>query len=101
MGEILLKIHESYRWVVGVCDREVYGRKLVEGNRILDLTGDFFKGKEFSEEEARQEIVRCEREDATFNFVGEKSVALALELGLVNEEGILRREGVPIALVLL
>jgi len=101
MGDILLKVYESYRWVVAVCDKDVFGRKLKEGSRVLDVSGDFFKGGVFSEDEVRDEIVRCAREDATFNFVGEKSVGIARYLGLVSEEGVIEIEGVPFALVLL
>lgn len=101
MGKILLKVHESYRWVVAVCDKDVFGRKLVEGKRILDVGGEFFNGEEMNEEKASEEIIRCNDEDATFNFVGEKSVALAKKLGLVKEEGISKIEGIPFALVLL
>ena len=101
MGEILLKIHESYRWVVAVCDKEVFGRKLIDGKRVLDLSGRFFEGDLMSEDKAREEIIRCAREDATFNFAGKDSVALAKELGLVTDEGVVMIEGVPFALVLL
>jgi hypothetical protein len=100
MGEILLKVHESYRWVVAVCDKDVFGRKLVEGKRVLDVSGVFFEGEEMSDEEVEAEIVRCNREDATFNFVGEKSVGIAKELGLVKDEGIVTIDGVPFALLL-
>ena len=99
--DILLKVHESYRWVVAVCDKDVFGRKLVEGDRVLDVSGVFFEGKEMSEDEVRDEIVRCNREDATFNFVGEKSVGIAERLGLVKDESVVIIEGVPFALVLL
>ena len=113
MGNVLLKVHESYRWVVAVCDVDVFGRKLREsevgslkseegkGGRVLDVSGDFFRGEEMSEGEAREEIVRCNGEDATFNFVGEDSVRIAKELGLVKDEGVSYIEGVPFALVLL
>jgi hypothetical protein len=101
MGEIFLKVHESYRWVVAVCDVDVFGRKLKDGDHVLGLSGDFFKGEEMSLDEAREEIVRCNREDATFNFVGTRSVGLAKELGLVNDEGVVEIAGVPVALVLL
>ena len=101
MGEILLKVHESYRWVVAVCDKDVFGRKLIDGKRVLDLSGQFFDGDSMSEEKIREEIVRCSREDASFNFVGEDSVALAKELELVTDEGVVEIEGVPFALVLL
>jgi hypothetical protein len=101
MGEILLKVHESYRWVVAVCDKDVYGSKLVEGNRVLDLTGKFFEGNSMSLGGAEAEIVRCAREDATFNFVGKDSVELARKVGLVKSEGVMEIDGVPFALVLL
>ena len=101
MGEILLKVHKSYRWVVAVCDGSVFGRKLREGERVLDVSGDFFRGDEMSLDEARVEIVRCAGEDATFNFVGDKSVGIAKELGLVKDSGVIEIEGIPVALVLL
>ena len=101
MGEILFKIHDSYRWVVAVCDKDVYGRKLEEGLRALDLTGPFFKGEEMEFDKAKEEIIRCLGEDATFNFVGSKSVKIAKELGLVIDEGVVSIEGIPFALVLL
>jgi hypothetical protein len=101
MGEILLKVHESYRWVVAVCDKDIFGRKLHEGKRALDISGQFFDGKEMSEEQATNEIIRCNSEDATFNFVGEKSVALAKKLGIVKSDGIIYIEGIPFGLVLL
>lgn len=103
MGEknILVKIHESYRWVVAVCDKEIFGRKLVEGKRVLDVSGIFFKGEAMDEEAAVDEIIRCNGEDATFNFVGERSVGIAKELGIVKNEGVFVIQGVPFALVLL
>lgn len=101
MGNVLIRVHESYRWVVAVCDEDIFGRKLSEGNRVLDVSGVFFKGKAMNEEDAENEIVRCSCEDATFNFVGEKSVALAKKVGIVKDEGITFIDGVPFALVLL
>jgi len=100
MGEILFKIHKSYRLVVAICDKSVYGRKLVEGNRQLDLTGPFFQGDEVSEKELKEKITDCFKEDATFNIVGEKSIRVAKELEIVKDEGVIEIEGVPFALVL-
>ena len=75
MGEILFKIHKSYRLVVAICDKDVYGRKLVsprddsskddsgepsgepDGRRQLDLTGPFFKGEEISEGDLKEKII--------------------------------------------
>ncbi len=101
MGNILVKVHESYRWVVAVCDGDVFGRKLVDGKRVLDVSGEFFNGKVMSVGEARDEIVRCAGEDATFNFVGEESVGLAKELGIVKDSGVIEIDAVPFGLVLM
>ena len=103
MGEkdILVKVHESYRWVVAVCDKDIFGRKLVEGKRVLDVSGVFFEGEAMDKEKVKNEIIRCNNEDATFNFVGEKSVGIAKELGIVKDEGVVMIDGVPFALVLL
>ena len=101
MGGILLKVHKSYRWVVAVCDEDVFGRILREGNRVLDVSGDFFKGESMSLEKAGDEIERCAREDATFNFVGKDSVAIAKELELVKDEGVVDIDSVPFGLVLM
>jgi hypothetical protein len=101
MSEVLIRVHESYRWVVAVCDADVFGMKLLDGKRVLDLSGKFFDGKSFSLSDAGAELERCAAEDATFNFVGRKSVDLAKGLGLVKDEGVIGIEGVPVALVLL
>ncbi len=100
MGEIIIKAHKSYREVVAVCDSDLLGKKFLEGERVLDLTGQFFEGDEFSFEEALEKIKFYVREDATFNIVGEDSVGLCLKVGIISEEGVLRVDGVPFALVL-
>ena len=101
MGEILLKVHESYRFVVSICDKELLGKKFVEGKRQLDLTGEFFKGDEFDLKEVQDKVCRLVEEDATFNVVGEKSVKILKDLGVVRGEGVLEVSGIPFALVLL
>tara|TARA_Y100000310_G_C20699549_1_gene828438 strand:- start:861 stop:1199 length:339 start_codon:yes stop_codon:yes gene_type:complete len=100
-GKVLLKVHKSYRIVIAVCDKELYGEKIIDGKKQLDLTGEFFKGEEMTLEEAKERIINYYKEDATFNFIGEKSVALALETGIIEKEGILKVSGVPFSLRLL
>jgi len=99
--KILLKVHDSYRTVVAICDKELLGKLFTEGEKQLDLTGKFFQGDEIDEGEAKKEIEKCLREDATFNIVGENSVNLAKEIGMINDSGIIKIDGIPFALVLL
>jgi len=102
---MLVKIHDGSRLVIAVCDSELIGKKFeqeIEGTVLqLDLTGDFFKGEEMTEEETREIIEDGKREDACFNIIGEKSCKLAKEIGIVEEEGIKNIEGVAVALVLI
>ncbi len=99
--EFLFKIHKSYRWVVAICDKEIYGKKFTEGIKQIDLTGNFFKGELIDRSILKSEIIRCIREDATFNIVGEKSVEIAKEIGMARDEEVLKIKGVPFFLILL
>ena len=73
----------------------------LDGKRVLDVSGAFFNGKIMNQDEAREEIIRCAKEDATFNFVGKDSVRLAKELELVLDGGVVEIDGVPFGLVLM
>jgi len=97
---ILLKVHKSYRLVIAVCDKEIYGKIFEEENKRLDLSGEFFNGEEMTEGETKQKIILYLKEDATFNIAGENSVALAKALGIISNEGIKKIDGVPLAMVL-
>ena len=44
---------------------------------------------------------KMQKEDATFNIVGNKSIKAALKAGIISEEGIKKIQGVQFALVLL
>jgi hypothetical protein len=100
---MLIKIHSASRMVVGVCDFELFGKKIEDpdGLRQIDLTGKFFDGERKTPEEAKTILLDAKKEDATFNFVGKKSCDLALELNLISEKGIEEINDVPMGLVLL
>jgi len=67
----------------------------------LIVRENFFKGEELSKEEIKKQIEKAIIEDSTFNIVGKKSVALALEMGIIEKSGIITIDGVPIALILI
>ena len=98
---MLIKIHKSYRLVVAICDSDLLGKRLEEGDKQLDMTGNFFKGDEKTKEELKEIIEDCVREDATFFIVGNESVSVCKEVGLVINEGVKEISGVPVALTLL
>lgn len=98
---MLVKIHKSYRKVIAVCDSELVGKKFEEGKKQLDVRENFYKGEEFDVERVK-EIMKNERaDDSTFSIVGEESVKLALESGIISEGNVGKVDGVPFALQLL
>lgn len=98
---ISIKIHESYRRVAAIADLDLIGKKFEEENRQLDVRENFYKGSEFSEEEAVSQIKRHVMEDATFNIVGEKSIKASIEAGLIDQESVSEIAGIPFALKLI
>jgi len=98
---MFIKIHNTYRDVVAICDSNLIGKKFEEGRFQLDIKESFFKGEKISEEQAVKMIKKMSIEDATFNIVGEKSVSTALNVGVISEDGIKRIQGIPFAMVLL
>jgi hypothetical protein len=99
--EFLVKIHKIYRWVVAICDKELGGLKIEEGNKQLDLSGNFFKGEPKSADELKEIIRDSLSEDSTFNIIGKKSCQLCKEIGLIEETGIKTIDDIPYALILL
>ena len=98
---MLVKIIKSYRDIVTICDSELLGKKFEEGNLQLDVKENFFNGEKTSEEKAIEIMKDMEKEDSTFNIVGEKSVNAALKAGIISQKGIKEIKGIPFALVLL
>lgn len=96
-----IKVHESYRNVVALCDSDLIGKKFEEGKMQLDVRENFFRGEEVAEKEAAGILKEQMLEDATFNIVGEKSVNLAISVGLIAKNSIGKVQGIPFALILL
>ncbi len=100
-GDMLVKIHKSHRIVVAVCDKDLYGKILTEGEKSLDLTTSFFNGETINDQELKEILISYAREDATFNIIGEKSVTIAKEAKIIEEDEVSEIIGVPFAMILL
>ncbi len=98
---MLIKVHQSYRTVVAVCDSELLGKNFEEDKKILDVRESFYKGEELEDKELIEKLIDLAKEDATFNIIGRKSVQCALRAGIIQESGIKVIQKVPYALVLL
>jgi len=96
-----IKVHETYRQVVAICDSSLLGKEFEEGKKILKVKEPFFGGKDIEKKELKEKIKHFSREDSTFNIVGKNSIETALETGVIKKEGVQKIEDVPYALVLL
>ena len=96
-----IKIHKTYRYVVAVADSDLIGKNFEEGIKILDVRESFYDGDEVDEKELLKIMKKMNKEDATFNIVGEKSIEISLKAGIISREGVKRVKGIPFALVLM
>ncbi|MBU0614690.1 MAG: DUF424 family protein [Nanoarchaeota archaeon] len=88
---MILKIHKSDRTIVALCDSDILGKRFEQGNLQLDLTTDFYKGKEVTEQEAAKIVPSAD----ILNLVGEKSVGLGIKLGLIEKNNVIRIKDIP------
>jgi hypothetical protein len=98
---MLVKIHESYRKIVAVCDAELLGRRFEEGKMQIDVSEAFYNGEKKTDKEVIELLKDAATEDATFNILGEKSISAAIRAGIIDEKGIIKIQGIPHALSLL
>ena len=101
---MFVNIIESYREVVAIVDKELIGKQFFEGKKQLDIKESFYKGENenpLPKEVVKEIMINFSKEDATFNIVGENSINCALEAGIINEEQILKIDGIPYTLILL
>lgn len=74
-----------------VCDEECLGQHYREGKMTLNVDGEFYDGQRI--DEAAFELAL--RRATVANFVGERSVALAIDLGFIGAGNVITIEGVP------
>ena len=81
--------------VVNVCDPELIGRTLIEGELKMHISEDFFGGNLVGEEEA----LRIIKESAMISLAGERSVRIALSNKLGSPQAVREIEGVPFLMI--
>ncbi|MEK6835432.1 MAG: DUF424 family protein [Nanoarchaeota archaeon] len=81
--------------VIAICDSDLIGKKLFDKGLVLDITERFYKGELLNEEE----IIEILKNAKNINIVGKEAVKLALKIGIIEEENILKIQNIPHALV--
>ncbi len=82
--------------VVAICDKELLGKTLVEGERRFYVDPNFYGGRLVSIREAIRLLEVC----SIANLVGEKIVSAAIKHGFVHPEAVITIDGVPHAQII-
>jgi len=98
---MLIKIHKAYRRIVAICDSELINKIFEQDLRQINIRENFFKGEEKNKQEIIKILQDMNKEDATFNIIGKESTQCAIEAGIIDSNGILEIDNVPVALVLM
>jgi hypothetical protein len=94
---MFLKIHRSpqTRDIVAVCDGELINTIISDGDVEVHITEAFYGAHRASEDEVREALKNA----VNANIMGERAVAIAIELGLVSRAGCIMMGSVPHALI--
>ncbi len=99
---MIIKIHEikdgSGRKIIALCDSNLLGKRFEERGLQLDLTTNFYKGKEANEEEICEAI---KKDCYVVNLVGKEAVKLGIKTGIINKDKVIKIKKVPHAQAML
>ena len=72
--------------LVAVCDSEIVGKVFREGELKIEVKEDFYGSEEVGEEEVRRAL----RTATIANITGKKAVQLAISMGIVDRDKVLK-----------
>ena len=88
-----LKIHRAPdgTCVTAICDRELLNTKVSEGGLEVCISEAFYGNQIVSDEEVRSALESAEN----VNLMGERSVSIAIDMGLIGKKGCIMIGKVP------
>ena len=94
---MFLKIHRAPHTcdIVAVCDGELINTIISDGDVKVHITEAFYGARRASEDEVREALKNA----VNANIMGERAVAIAIDLGLVSRAGCIMMGSVPHALI--
>ena len=81
--------------MVNICDIELVGTKLEQGEIVVNLTKEYFQEEIIEESKAENLLKTC----SVANLVGERIVNKAIALRLAKEISIKRISGIPFLMI--
>ncbi len=81
--------------MINICDIELIGSRLQEGELLIDITKEYFQQEIIEAFQAEELLRTC----SIANLVGERIVSQAVQLKLAKERSIRRISGVPFLMI--
>lgn len=93
-----LKVHRTPAGdeVVAVCDSELLNARLQHGEAEIHVSESFYGRNHATDEEVRDAL----RHAGNINLIGERAVAIAIGMGLIERSGCIRIGSVPHAQII-
>lgn len=89
-----VKVHEGERGrIVAVCDKDLIGKVLEEGDLFLDL--DKYRGFYVGELAGRERVEELLSDFASVNLVGRRCVDIALAMGIADDDDVIYIKETP------
>ena len=86
------KIHESHAgYLLAACDKSVCGKKFKSKETEFFVNPRFYKDKTATESQMRKLF----RVPSSANLVGKNIVHLAIDIGLIDKENVIKIQGIP------
>ena len=90
---MLLRERDTAKGVlVSVCDEDCLGETYEDGDISLEVTEEFYAGEEATDADP-EAVIDALRGATVGNLVGEESVGVAVDAGLIDEERVLDVDG--------
>jgi len=89
---MVMRLHRSGKdLLLAAADKDLLGREFREGKLRLQVHRSFYEGEEGGEELLANRLGMC----SVANLVGEEAVSIAVRLGHIDPEAVIRVDGVP------
>ncbi len=86
---ISLKVHK--KGVVSLCDSNLIGKEFTDGAICLNVSKRFYQGEDAS----REDVAKAFTGAQTMNIVGEESIMILVELGIIDKKNVRYIQGIP------
>ncbi|MBD3164019.1 DUF424 family protein [Candidatus Woesearchaeota archaeon] len=83
--------------ILAVCDDALLGKRFSQDNLQVDLASEFYNGSHMGQDMLLSLINKA----YIINAVGEETISMLKNIGLITEDNIIRISGMPVANILI